>query len=136
MSKIIQMKDSEGINLYPKVLEEYSTTEQIIGRWIDGKPIYRKTVTFTNDTFVNNTALTTGISNLENVVRMECVVKNRQDNGWRNIPWLYNSGTSYPSAWTGGFFLTSDHKIFFQLGSTLGSIYKIFATIEYTKTTD
>ena len=23
-------------------LEEYSTTEKIIGRWIDGKPIYRK----------------------------------------------------------------------------------------------
>lgn len=24
----------------------YSTTEQVIGKWIDGKPLYRKTITF------------------------------------------------------------------------------------------
>lgn len=25
----------------------YSTEEQVIGKWIDGKPLYRKTITFT-----------------------------------------------------------------------------------------
>jgi hypothetical protein len=28
----------------------YSTTEQVVGTWIDGKPIYEKTISFTNQT--------------------------------------------------------------------------------------
>lgn len=43
MSKIVQLKDTEGVSLYPKVLEEYSTTEKIIGRLEDGTLIYKKT---------------------------------------------------------------------------------------------
>lgn len=30
---------------------KYSTTEQVVGEWIDGKPIYQKTITFSNITF-------------------------------------------------------------------------------------
>lgn len=31
---------------------KYSTTEQVVGEWIDGKPIYEKTITFTNTSVV------------------------------------------------------------------------------------
>ena len=53
-------------NIKPK--DTYSTTEQVIGTWIDGKPIYRKVVEYINfgkysisdlnaDTFINIIAM-------------------------------------------------------------------------------
>lgn len=42
MAKIIQMKDSEGL-IYP-ISNVYSTEEKEIGIWIDGKPLYRRTI--------------------------------------------------------------------------------------------
>lgn len=42
-------------------LEEYSTTEKIIGRWINGKPIYRKVI---NATKLSGTNLLISISDL------------------------------------------------------------------------
>ena len=34
-----------------KEMHEYSTTEQVVGTWIDGKPLYEKTVFVENITF-------------------------------------------------------------------------------------
>lgn len=45
-------------------LEEYSTTEKIIGKWIDGKPLYRKTITFT--TMIKFNEITSIAHNIEN----------------------------------------------------------------------
>ena len=45
-------------------LEEYSTTEKIIGKWIDGKPLYRKTITFT--TMIKQNEITSIAHNIEN----------------------------------------------------------------------
>lgn len=45
-------------------LEEYSTTEKIIGKWIDGKPLYRKTITFT--TMIKMNEITSIAHNIEN----------------------------------------------------------------------
>lgn len=44
----------------------YSTSEQVIGKWINGKPLYRKTITFTT-TIPVDTALEInhGINNAE-----------------------------------------------------------------------
>lgn len=45
----------------------YSTDEKVIGTWIDGKPLYQKTVIATNLTSGNNT-VSNGISNIESIV--------------------------------------------------------------------
>jgi len=46
----------------------YSTTEKVIGKWIDGKPIYQKTI-FTTESLTENTWLITDESgtNIDNV---------------------------------------------------------------------
>lgn len=44
---------------------EYSTTETVVGTWIDGKPIYRKSYSFEiNDTFISKTLETVAIDNI------------------------------------------------------------------------
>ena len=49
-------------------LEEYSTTEKIIGKWIDGKPLYRKTITFTTLIKMNDTtSIAHNIENAKNI---------------------------------------------------------------------
>lgn len=47
MEKIIQMKDSDGL-IYP-ISNVYSTDEKLIGKWIDGKHLYRKTYYITTE---------------------------------------------------------------------------------------
>lgn len=55
MKKLVQLKNKENENLdpinfnYEKRLQklennDYSTEEQVIGKWVDGKPLYRITV--------------------------------------------------------------------------------------------
>lgn len=33
--------------VYDATLDNYSTTEQVVGTWIDGKPLYEKAISFT-----------------------------------------------------------------------------------------
>lgn len=51
----------------------YSTTEQVVGTWLDGKPLYEKTIHLTNISFNANFYHVHGIANadiiwLENVI--------------------------------------------------------------------
>ena len=113
---------------------EYSTEEKIVGKWIDGKPIYRKVVTA--NSYIEK--LNTGISNLETMIKMEVLVSQSSNGEWRNLPWLFNNNNAIgDQSWAGGFFYRMDsNQLHFQLGSSLKSIKKIVAILEYTKTTD
>ena len=105
----------------------YSNTPTIVGRWIDGKLIYRKVLTFTSIT----PSLPHGITNLNTVVKAMAMVKNRGDSGWRNLPWIYSVNNPYPTTWAGGFYILSS-DILFQTGSDLGSIHQGHIILEYT----
>lgn len=111
----------------------YSTSEQVVGTWIDGKPIYRKVFTQQNMNTITDVA-----TNVDSMVKMECLVRQTTYNDWRNVPWLYVQGSSYGNyGWAGGFYYsTSDNKIYFQTGSNLSDINRLIMIIEYTKTTD
>ena len=137
-------KRSVGVNCMPEktgsmevnevdVSNVYSTSETKCGYWIDGKPIYRKTFTQ-----ANTNDISTGVSTIDTMVKMECLVRQTTYGDWRNLPWLYVQGSSYGAyAWAGGFYYhQSDQKIKFQVGSDLGDIDKLVMIIEYTKTTD
>lgn len=54
---------------------DYSTDEQIVGSWIDGKPLYQKTVEL--GTLPNNStkSVAHGISNLNEIVEIKGIVK-------------------------------------------------------------
>lgn len=46
----------------------YSTEEQVVGKWIDGKPLYRKTITFTSTISANTTtSIAHNIKNAKNI---------------------------------------------------------------------
>jgi len=53
------------------VSDYYSTDEKVVGVWIDGKPLYQKTINF--GTLPNNTkkAVAHGISNIEKVISID-----------------------------------------------------------------
>ena len=96
-------------------LDTYSTDETIVGRWINGKPIYRKVF--------QNPANVTDVSSLkiETPIKMEACIYIATDNAY-----IIKSG---PEA--------GESRFCYLLNNTLqvaaGSIY---AVLEYTKTTD
>lgn len=115
------------------IANKYTTEEQVVGKWIDGKPIYRKVIPFISVA----SYIATGITGLENIVKMECTI-HQSSGGWRNLPWLYASNNAIGGGnWAGGFYYREDTNcVHFQVGTDLGAIDKGFVTLEYTKTTD
>lgn len=72
---------------YINKINNYSTEEQVVGKWIDGKPIYRKVVEGTLPSFVPGSSTAEGsiahsISNLGTVVGI--------------TGWLVYSDTQFP----------------------------------------
>lgn len=132
---------SVGINYFPKnsgsietdgidLRNIYSTDEKKVGTWIDGKPIYRKTIEHSiSDTSAITTNISTGITNMETLVKSEGTAL------YNNTIWLpltfYNAGgfNSYHITQSG-------QSIVYQRGSSNYPTSKVYITLEYTKTTD
>ena len=87
----------------------YSTTEQVIGTWVNDKPIYRKVIVDTT----NNTdySITHGISNIDQITCVYGIC----DDDTNFIPFGFSANTDYA-------FVSAD--------------YTKNIVIEYTKTTD
>lgn len=94
------------------------------GKWIDGKPIYRKTLVFTNLTLTNTpTQIGTTDIPITNITKTEELVI-RND--------LSLVGSSYKSV-----YVDATGKIFVsQTLSSYTTDWNVYFTIEYTKTTD
>ena len=106
----------------------YSLSEKCVGVWVDGKPLYKKTVT--NITInVGETWANHNIVNIDRVVK--CEVMQAASNGtYVSFPALVNtSGSNYMGIWT----VTRTQLHFFSSISFTDGIY---ATVWYTKTTD
>lgn len=61
-------------NIFMDAGHNYSTDEQVIGTWIDGKPIYQKTIFFNPVMYVSSTAWSAtneDVSNVENIISGE-----------------------------------------------------------------
>ncbi len=141
--KIYTINDNNG---YDELLnvdnannqQNYTKFEQVIGTFL-GKPLYR-TVVDLGSGDISRSIIQTGISNMEILKSLDCCVKNTSDSGWRTIPFIYTKGDKVSignGEWAGGVWLSGDGVLLtFEMGSSLGSITKGYATIEYTKTTD
>lgn len=107
----------------------YSTTEQIIGTWINGKPLYRKTIYV--ETLPNNTTLNIqhNVANVGQVVQVYGVgiYKTSGGSNGQTIPYVSSGG--YLSVWFDETYLhivtTADRSN--QYG---------YLSYEYTKSTD
>lgn len=119
---------------------DYSTTEKIIGTWIDGKPLYQKTIDETVSTYTDNNNRRT----FEYQYDSSCIVKNafgyvQELNGSNNS---YIMGSCLADGAMTAIPITtsislSDKKFFLYRNKTSNTTSVKFAvTIQYTKTTD
>ena len=112
------------------VLNDYSTEEQRVGTWINGKPLYRKVIILENGTNTTNT-VTYALSNY-NIKDVEEIFVVH--------PSYYSAGTyTYPfSYYDGNKFMIQVSPTDFKITVSYSNIAKnkMLITLEYTKTTD
>ena len=122
---------------------KYSTEEQVIGTWIDGKPLYQKSVTSNIDLTPNNTnPISTGITNAKEIIETIGMVAYGVDPGeyWLTLPFCDDPGSGITNSLVK---IISVNKYNGIVGIYVGSNYrdsytinKVILTIRYTKTTD
>lgn len=105
---------------------KYSTEEQVVGEWIDGKPLYERIVT--GITLTHGTSVSFGISDIDELVEFTFIKGFRDGNAWYRSTYYYTA-TDY----------------FSLLPSTDGTVYclcpsktytDVMFKVRYTKTTD
>ena len=117
------------------VSNNYSTNEQVIGTWIDGKPVYQKTLVY-NQTFGAGTItrVNNGVSNLKEYISITGTAF-RKDGSNYHIPSSYYANASWNMDVTDA----RETSLAVQVGSSYTGNYaivKLYVTIQYTKTTD
>ena len=111
----------------------YSTDEQVVGTWIDGKPIYQKTIS-AEILFSQNGQQIADISNLniKDSISYKCTIYDSLNNESYALPMhgsvnLYNMNILFKN---NGLTLSCEQA------SAYSRILKIYITLQYTKTTD
>ncbi len=105
----------------------YSTTETVVGTWIDGKPLYRKVVNL--GTLPNNDtkSIAHSIQNLKRVVKLEGFAGSSSHKGGITLPYAANTPIS----------LYADNtNISVKTSSNVSGYTEAYAFVYYTKTTD
>ena len=117
------------LNDIPSTLDIYSTEEKVIGTWIDGRPIYQKTLDIGSAS--GNSNISHGISNLDIIV--DAYGSFLQSGNYRQkLPKIVNGN----NAWSADFADFTDTSFSLSIGSAIGTATKVSITLEYTKTTD
>ena len=116
-------------------METYSTNEQVVGTWIDGKPIYRKVISYTNSSTiggvgqVTNISVPHGISNLGTTINLKLLI-----GGIYPAPYLDGDGTKITKAtWISRL---DNTNVIFRIMNDTWSARTSYLILEYTKTTD
>lgn len=104
-------------------MENYSTGETVIGTWIDGKPLYRKTYKITNQ---NQSYGVANPSNVNEFIKLSVMQKD-SDDAW--IPSYYWNSEDYLRIF--------DTSGYIQIRTSKASnSFTHYIVVEYTKTTD
>ena len=116
----------------------FSSNETIIGKWIDGKPLYRKTITFTSTINANTTtSIAHNITNVKNIFIdfsasfMEANIGS-SDYVSYNFPSIGYDGNITDKVYC---YVNLTNIIFYANGAW-GNIWTKHITLKYTKTTD
>lgn len=104
----------------------YSTTEQVIGTWIDGKPLYQKTIATGSLPASGTTTVALNISDIDNIIRYEGFASDGTN--FVNLPLV----SITPSAIIDLYCDRTNMHIY----ASNRSAYSGYVTIQYTKTTD
>lgn len=129
--KMYILNDNNVYEEFMKKHEEiYSTEEQKIGKWIDGKALYRKTIIDTSRIGSGETLLINhGISNIKEITNVKCGVVYQDE--YYPFPVIYDNYTT--QLIINKITKTQIHmKSFGEVWAT----HKLTITLEYTKTID
>lgn len=110
----------------------YSTEEQVVGTWIDGKPLYRRTFQFKTPSTASTTFTSianTEIQDIENIVSWNGGINT--SNGYKIPIEHVDSGAQTSILYDSG---RHGLRVFTKHAEYTNS--DMFLTIEYTKTTD
>ena len=104
---------------------DYSTTEKIIGTWIDGKPIYQKTVSC--GALPNNTTknVAHGITNASKFISVSAYTTNGTNYMFLNHPYEYFANV-----------ICNATNVMLRTNTNLSAYTETYVTIQYTKTSD
>ncbi len=126
MGLIVRNKKFYGNNPLQQLVN-YSTDEQVIGKWIDGKPLYEKTIDFGG--MPNNTTKTVA-HNISNVSRFVDVRGCYKSVGGVAYPLPQYVGTYYYALYADSTNVTIVDNISLGTGTTT------YVTLRYAKTRD
>ena len=115
--------------------EDYSEEEKIIGKWINGKPLYRKTLILTAPSAIGTTVMYKIDNSLE-VKNLYGYIDNGSIKNPQCIPFnYYNDNNNF--IFTRVRWVSSNQQIGITIGDSETLISKlVYITLEYTKTTD
>ena len=117
---------------YINNISDYSTEEQVVGRWIDGKPLYRKVIEKTN-TQGSTITIPHNILNIDKIISYNSCFKDNINNDYRSIPLVSVSNLDYQI----GMSINTTNIVINAPGYTdTGRFNYIYVVIYYTKTTD
>ena len=133
----VRQKTSTGwINTTGVNLDNYSTDEQVIGKWIDGKPIYRKVIqSIVPDCVTNGTSANVDIDlnilNIGQLVKLQATFIGPTYSA--SIP-FYSGDTPQNGVRAYLFHKTSGTGVQIRNSSIAYNGFTIYVFIEYTKT--
>jgi len=107
----------------------YSTEEQVVGIWIDGKPLYQKTYNFGSLPNSTSKELSSGLTNV-NIVNIFGISRGTDILGMP-LPRATSDGT-----YTIDLTYRSDNKIRVTTANSWSGYDTTYITLQYTKTTD
>ena len=128
----ITQREQAVIDLIERSQHVYSTQEQVVGTWIDGNPIYEKTL-YISSPQTGDTAIPHGITNPGMLISAKGSAYAGTGFGWMNIPTASTSSTYMLNLY--GFDATNIHL---EVGSAYSgsvALQDTYVTIQYTKAT-
>ena len=125
---IVQNNETKSITKQDLVADKYSTTEQVIGTWIDNKPIYRKVIECGSLPNASNKDVAHNIQNLGTTIKCNGMAVRTSDSRALTIP------DSTPSAEI--VCGVSNTNVYITTQNDRSSFNNSFLILEYTKTTD
>ena len=110
----------------------YSTTEQVVGTWIDGKPLYERVIAIPNTTAINNSfTYNHGIANYKMGKISEAFLYNTSDKSTMLLPLASNDNSVLTIR------INASQITFYGTNSfSAANIRTLFVIVQYTKTTD
>lgn len=125
---IVQNNETKSITKQDLVADKYSTTEQVIGAWIDNKPIYRKVIECGALPNASNKDVAHNIQNLGVTIKCNGIAVRTSDSRALTIP------DSTPSAEIACG--VANTNVYITTQNDRSSFNNSFLILEYTKTTD